>query len=53
LANKFASEGVEAAYIARTFFSYSLLKSCVWLLLEVVTLPVTGASCERSFSKWN
>ena len=53
---EFASEGVEAAYIARTFFfmySYSTayLKSCVWLLLVAVTLPATSASCERSFSK--
>ena len=49
---EFASEGVEAAYIARNFFIfYSYLKSCVWLLLEAVTLPITSASCERSFSK--
>ena len=49
---KFASEGVEAAYIARTFFkSYSYLKSYVWLLLVAVTLPVTSASCEKNFSK--
>ena len=49
---KFASEGVEAAYIARTIFIfYSYLKSCVWLLLVDVTLPITSALCERSFSK--
>ena len=49
---RFASEGVEAAYIARTIFIfYSYLKSSVWLLLVTVTLPITGASCEGSFSK--
>jgi len=37
--------------IARTIFIfYSYLKSCVWLLLVAVTLPITSASCERSFS---
>jgi len=49
---EFASEGVEAAYIAQTIFIfYSYLKSCVCLLLVAVTLPITSASCERSFSK--
>ena len=49
---EFASEGVEAAYIARTIFIfYSYLRSCVWLLLVAVTLPIT--STERSFSKMN
>jgi len=49
---KFASEGVEAAYIARTIFIfYSYLKSCVWLLVAAVNLPITSALCERSFSK--
>ena len=49
---EFASEGVEAACIARNFFIfYSDLKSCVWLLLVAVTLSITSASCERSFSK--
>ena len=33
------------------FIFYSYLKSCVWLLLVAVTLPITSASCERSFSK--
>jgi len=47
-----ASEGVEAVYIAGTIFIfYSYFKSCGWLLLVAVTLPVTSASCERSFSK--
>jgi len=47
---EFASEGVEAAYIAWTIFIfYSYSKSCVWLLLAAVTLPITSASCERSF----
>jgi len=47
---EFASERVEAAYIARKiYFIYSCLKSCVWLLL--VALPVTSTSCERSFQK--
>jgi len=33
-------------------YSYlSYLKSCVWLLLVAVTLPITSPSCERSFSK--
>jgi len=51
-AEEFASEGFEAAYVARTtFFIYSYLKSCVWLLLVAATLLVTSASCERSFSK--
>ena len=27
------------------------LKTCVWLLLVAVTLPITSTSCERSFSK--
>jgi len=50
----FASERVEAAYIARTIFViYGYLKSCVWLLLVAVTLPVTSTSWERNFSKWN
>ena len=45
-------EVVEAAYIARTFFKiYSNFKSCVWLLLVAVILPVTTASCEKNFSK--
>jgi len=51
---EFASEGVEAAYIARTVFSciaIAYLKSCVWLLLVAVTLPTSNASCERNFSK--
>jgi len=49
---EFDSEGVEAAYIARTFFKiYSYLKSCAWLLLVAVTVPVTSASCEKKFSK--
>jgi len=49
---KFALEGVEAVYIARKFcFIYSYLKSCVCFLLVAVTLPVTSASCERSFLK--
>ena len=49
---EFASEGVEAAYIARTIFIfYSYSKSYVWLLLVAVTLPITSASCERSSSK--
>ena len=52
LVKEFASEGVEAAYIARTIFIfYSYSKSCVWLLLVAVTLPITSASCEKSFSK--
>jgi len=47
---EFASEGVKAAYIARTIFLiYSYLKSCVWLLLVAVTLPVTSTSCEKNF----
>ena len=33
------------------FLIYSYLKSCLCLLLVAVTLPVTSASCERSFSK--
>jgi len=33
------------------FIFYSYLKNCVWLLLVAVTLPITSASCERSFSK--
>ena len=33
------------------FFIYNYLKSCVWLLLVAITLPVTSASHERSFSK--
>ena len=49
---EFASERVEAAYIARTIFViYSYLKSCVWLLLVTVTLPVTSGSCKTNFSK--
>jgi len=49
---EFVLEGVEAAYFARTIFIfYSYLKSCVWLLLEAVTLPITSVSCEWSFSK--
>ena len=49
---EFASEEVEATYIARTILIfYSYLKICVWLWLEAVTLPITSASCERSFSK--
>jgi len=52
LAKEFASGEVEAAYIARTIFIfYSYLISCVRLLLVAATLPVTSASCERSFSK--
>jgi len=52
IGKEFASEGVEAAYIARTIFSiYNYLKSCVWLSLVAVTLPVTSASCEKKFSK--
>jgi len=50
---EFASQGVEAAYIARIiFFIYSGLKGCVWLLLVVVavTLLVTSASCKRRIS---
>jgi len=40
-------EGVEAAYFARAIFIfYSYLKSCVWLLLVAVTLPITSVSCE-------
>ena len=35
----------------QVFFIYSWLQSCVWLLLVAATLPVTSASCERSFSK--
>ena len=42
-----ASEGVEAAYIARTIFTF--YNSCVWLLLVAVTLPITSASCEKFF----
>ena len=30
---------------------YIYFKSCVWLLLVAVTLPITSASRERSFSK--
>jgi len=49
---EFASEGVEAAYIGRTTcFIYSYLKSCVWLLLAALTLPVNSASCEINLSK--
>jgi len=34
IGKEFASEGVEAAYIARIiFFNYSYSKICVWLLL--------------------
>ena len=52
LSKEFASEGVEAAYIAQTIFViYNYLKSCVWLLLITVSLLVTSASCERNFSK--
>ena len=39
-----------SAYIYGTIFS-CYLKSCVWLILVAVTLPVTSASCERSVSK--
>ena len=38
-------------YRSNNFIFYSYLKSCVWLLLVAVTLPITSASCERSFSK--
>jgi len=49
---EFASERVEAAYIARTIFViHNYLQSCVWLLLVAVILPVTSTSCERNFSK--
>jgi len=52
LAKEFASEGVEAACIARTIFLvYSYFKSCVWMLSVAVTLPVTSTSCEKNFSK--
>jgi len=49
---EFASERVEAAYIARTIFViYNYLQSCVSLLLVAVTLPVTSAWCERNVSE--
>jgi len=49
---EFASERVEAAYIARTIFViYNYLQSCVSVLLVAVILPVTSASCARIFSK--
>jgi len=38
-------------YRSNNFIFYSYLKSCVWLLLVAVTLSITRASCERSFSK--
>jgi len=51
LGKEFASERVEATYVARTIcIIYNYLKSCVWLLLVAATLPVTSASCERSFT---
>ena len=38
-------------YRSNNFIFYSYLKSCVWLSLAAVTLSITSASCERSFSK--
>jgi len=53
---EFASEGVEATYIARTSFFYFYLKLVTKLRLIVIgscNSSVTSASCEKSFSKRN
>ena len=51
---EFASDGVAAAYFARTiYFICSSLKSCVWLFVQAVTNCSNSLHAREVFQKWN